>query len=141
MQESTPEERKILYESLERCIARGKFLDRFYELFIESSQEVRDKFKNTDLEKQKHTLKVSFYLLFMAGEGNKEGLAHLDQISKRHSKSQLDIAPHLYWLWRDCLIRAVSECDPGFNANVEQAWLKFANFGIDYLVDRYYASE
>lgn len=141
MEPWTPEERQLLYSSLERCIEGGKFLDRFYELFVESSEEVREKFKHTDLEKQKHALKLSFYLLFMASEGKEDGLAELDQIARRHSKSQMDIGPHLYWLWRDCLIQAVKECDPGFTADIEKAWIKIANVGIDYLVERYYAAE
>lgn len=141
MESWTPEERRLLYDSLGRCIEGGKFLDRFYELFVAASPEVREKFKNTDLEKQKHALKASFYLLFMASEGKEDGMANLDRIALRHSKSQLDIAPHLYWMWRDCLIQAVRECDPEFNMHVEKAWIKIANVGIDYLTDRYYASE
>lgn len=137
MEAWTPEERQIFYLSLERLVERGKFLDRFYEIFIASSEEVREKFKNTDLEKQKHALKLSFYLLFMASEKDEKGLAELNRIAERHSKVQLDITPHLYWLWRDCLIQAVRECDPEFSESVEAAWVKIANIGIDYLVERY----
>ncbi len=56
-------------------------------------------------------------------------MANLDRIALRHSKSQLDIAPHLYWTWRDCLIQSVRECDPEFSLDVEKAWTKIANIG------------
>ncbi len=58
MEPWTPEERRLFYDSLGRCIEGGKFLDRFYELFVQSSEEVREKFKNTDLEKQKNALRL-----------------------------------------------------------------------------------
>ncbi len=43
----------LLNDSFERCTARSRFLDRFYDLFLASSKEVAEKFSRTDFRKQR----------------------------------------------------------------------------------------
>jgi hemoglobin-like flavoprotein len=138
-QEWNAEERRIFHNSLERCIETRIFLDKFYDLFVNSSTEIQKKFANTDFRKQKHALKVSFYMILLASDGKPEGFAHLDRIASLHSQAHLDINPEYYVSWRDCLIQAVRECDPKFNEAVESTWIKMANIGIDYLTSRYHS--
>ena len=52
---------RIFNDSLARCLSNDRFFRRFYELFLASSQEVRDKFRNTDFAKQNRMLRASFY--------------------------------------------------------------------------------
>jgi hemoglobin-like flavoprotein len=128
---------ELFNDSLERCSSGHRFLDRFYELFVASSTEVAAKFANTDFRVQKAALKVSLYMIVSSIEQKPEGNVHLERIAARHSRSGLDIGPHLYDLWLDCLIQAVRECDPRFGEETEHAWRRVMRVGIDFLKSKY----
>ena len=59
---------EIFDRSLRRCNANPGFLDLFYETFLASSPKVREKFANTDFDRQKRLLHASFYLILLASE-------------------------------------------------------------------------
>jgi hemoglobin-like flavoprotein len=128
---------ELFNDSLERCTSDRRFLDRFYELFVTSSAEVAAKFANTDFRVQKAAVKVSLYMIISSIEQKPEGNVHLERIAARHSRNALDIGPHLYDQWLECLIQAVRECDPMFGEEVEQAWRKVMRVGIEFLKSRY----
>jgi hemoglobin-like flavoprotein len=134
-----PNERdaELFNDSLERCTSDRRFLERFYELFIASSAEVAAKFANTDFRVQKAALKVSLYMIMASIEGKPEGAVHLERIAARHSRNALDIGPHLYDQWLECLIQAVRECDPLFGDKTEHAWRRVMRVGIEFLKSRY----
>jgi hemoglobin-like flavoprotein len=131
------EERELFNDSLERCTQRIDFIDRFYQSFLASSDEVRKKFENTDFRRQRKMLRSSLYLLILACEGMPEGMQHLERIAELHSKGERDIPPHLYELWANCLIQTVQECDSRFDARTEKAWRSMVKIGIDYMIDHY----
>jgi hemoglobin-like flavoprotein len=135
--ELTARDIEVFNDSLERCTSTRRFLDRFYELFTSSSPEVAAKFANTDLRVQKASLKVSLYMIMASIQRKPEGTVHLERIAARHSRTGLDIGPHLYDQWLDCLIQAVRECDPGFHVETEQAWRRVMRVGIEFLKSRY----
>ena len=128
---------ELFNDSLERCTRRAGFLDRFYELFLTSSEEVTQKFKHTDFKRQKRALRISLYVMMLVPERKAEADAHLERIAKRHSRRELDIRPELYDLWLDCLIRAAREFDPLFNMETERAWRSIMQAGIDFMRSRY----
>jgi hemoglobin-like flavoprotein len=130
-------EAELFNDSLERCTSGRRFLDRFYELFVSSSAEVAAKFANTDFRVQKAALKVSLYMIMSSIEQKPEGNVHLERIAARHSRNGLDIGPHLYDLWLDCLIQAVRECDPLFGEEIEEAWRRVMRVGIEFLKSKY----
>jgi len=124
-------------ESLGRCMADRRFLDRFYELFIGSSPEVAERFRDTDFVRQKRALSSSLYVMVMAMEGGEAACAYLEQIARRHAKDELDIRPEFYDVWLDCLIAAAREHDPLFSESTEQAWRAVMRFGIEFMQSRY----
>lgn len=127
--------------SLRRCDTTPDFLDRFYERFMTSSPKVREKFEHTDFERQKRLLRASFYLILMAVEDPDGDLGiYLDKIARRHSASDLDIGAELYDLWLDSLLAVVEECDPHFDAEVQEAWERMMGIGISYILRRYHHS-
>jgi hemoglobin-like flavoprotein len=128
---------ELFNDSLERCTSGRRFLDRFYELFASSSPEVAAKFANTDFRVQKAAVKVSFYMIMSSIEQKPEGNVHLERIAVRHNRKGLDIGPHLYDQWLECLIQAVRECDPLFCDETEQAWRRVMRVGIEFLKSRY----
>lgn len=126
-------------QSLHRCDQNPKFLDRFYERFLDSSPKVRKKFENTDFAKQKRLLRASFYLILLASEDPEKGPErYLEYLAARHSASDLNIGSELYDLWLDSLLATVEECDPEYGPEVEQAWEQVMEIGIDYMLRRYH---
>jgi hemoglobin-like flavoprotein len=128
-------------ESVKRCLARTEFMKDFYDFFLASSDEVREKFRNTDLEKQRQMVADSLYLMAVAGQSpGREGSiawAEMSRLAQRHAQSNRDIRPALYDLWLDCLLRAVRQHDPEYSPAVEAAWRDTLRPGIEFMQQRY----
>jgi hemoglobin-like flavoprotein len=125
--------------SLRRCLAAPEFLESFYENFLASSEEIREKFRNTDMKRQTRILEDSLYVVANAvqGEEGSPAWGPLPELAARHSRKELDIPPRLYDRWIDCLIEAARTHDPGFTPEVESAWREVLSFGADYMRQRY----
>ena len=129
---------QVFDRSLRRCNANPGFLDLFYETFLSSSPKVKERFANTDFERQKRVLHASFYLILLASEDPESGPRnYLEYLAKRHSVHDLDIGSDLYDLWLDSLLAVVKECDPEFDQTIESAWEQVMEIGIDYLLRHY----
>jgi hemoglobin-like flavoprotein len=124
--------------SLLRCETRWDFLDRFYDRFLASSPEVRDKFAKTDFVRQKRALRASLHhLLLAAADGDRGPDGYLRDVAERHGAGQLDIGAELYDHWLDSLLATVRECDPEFSPEIEKAWEAVMMVGIHYLCRNY----
>lgn len=123
-----------LNDSFERCINDPLFLDKFYEIFLSSSDEVYQMFKNTEMETQKAMLMTS--LVYMS-HANNDSPGLLLNIAEKHNKNNLNIKPHLYKLWLDSLIAAANSIDPLFDENTEKLWRETLQPGIDFMISRY----
>ncbi|HEY5790185.1 MAG TPA: globin [Gammaproteobacteria bacterium] len=130
------EEIQRFNDSLERCSANGEFLERFYALFLASSGEVAAKFAHTDFRRQARMLRTSLYIMMLSSDDDELG-THLEHLAQRHSSRDLDIRPELYDLWLDCLLQAVAEFDPRFDAAAAAAWRRVLQPGIEYMKSRY----
>ena len=127
---------ELFNDSIERCSCKPEFLRRFYTRFVASSDAVAKKFERTDLRKQARLLKTSLYIMIMAG-GESERNVHLERLARRHSRAELDIKPELYDLWLDRLVQAVREFDPMFDPEIEAAWRRLLQPGIEFMKSRY----
>lgn len=125
--------------SLKRCLAVDGFMDDFYARFVDSSQEIREKFKDTDMKRQAQVVADSLYVVANAVQGGEGSLARreLPRIAARHSRSDRDIQPALYDLWIGCLVETARAHDPRFDPEVERAWREVLAFGADYMRERY----
>lgn len=125
-------------ESFRRCCVQREFLDRFYERFLSSSPEIRDRFRGTDFVRQRRALLASLHLILLAAEDEEKGPPrYLKDLAELHSRQRLDIRPEFYDQWRKSLIDTVRECDPEFDAAIEEAWERVLGVGISYLVRHY----
>jgi hemoglobin-like flavoprotein len=121
--------KKIVKDSFNRCKERDGLFERFYEIFIETSDEAKEKFKNTDMKKQVEMLMHSFYTIQLAptiGDNLKE-------LAVVHGKKGMNISPELYDVWLDCLMQAVMEFDPEMSFEVDAAWRRLMQPGIEYM--------
>ena len=134
-----PRSREVFLASFSRCRASAGFLEAFYERFVASSEEIREKFKGTDMKRQVQMLEDSLFVVAVAiqGEEGSPARGDLPRIAARHSRQDLDIRPQLYDLFLECLIETVRTHDPQFTSAVEAAWRDTMAFGIDYMRARY----
>lgn len=128
--------RRVFLESLARC-GNGAFVDRFYERFLASSPEVRAKFASTDFARQRLMLLRSLELVAAAADGDAKGVEELRARAETHSRSQLNIEPHLYDLWLESAIQSASAADPLWTAEVETAWRSILGAAVRHLSSRY----
>jgi hemoglobin-like flavoprotein len=127
---------ELFNDSIERCSGKPEFLSRFYALFLASSSAVAKKFETTDLRRQARLLRTSLYIMMLSG-GDSERTVHLERLAQLHSRTQMDIKPELYDLWLDRLMQAVEEFDPMFNMEIEIAWRRLLQPGIEFMKSRY----
>jgi hemoglobin-like flavoprotein len=135
----SPGDVDLFLASLKRCLAQPDFLKSFYDRFFASSDEVREKFRNTDMQRQARMLEDSLFVIAVAVQGAEGSLARgdLPRIAARHSSKDLDVRPELYDAWRECLLETVRSTDPGFGPQIELSWRAVLAFGVQYMRDRY----
>jgi truncated hemoglobin YjbI len=110
----------------------------FQALLMASSDEVRYKFKQKDFPKQRRMLQASFHMMMLAATSDPVGTAHFERLAALHSQQHLDIPPHLYDLWLDCLVQAVKECDHQWTPETESMWRSMMANGIAFMKARYH---
>jgi len=125
----------LFNESFERCLNDINFLDKFYEIFLSSSDEVCQMFKGTDMEVQKAILVTS--LVYMSRAYNDDDPDLLLKIAEKHDKNNLNIKAHFYWLWLNSLIEAAYFIDPLFDEKTEKLWKEVLQPGIDLMISHY----
>ena len=126
--------------SFERCSGHPDFMGLFYELFLASSPKVRDKFADTNFDKQKAMLQSSLSLMLRAARQEQdEPATYLDDLAHRHGAAQMGIGAELYDLWLDNLLVAVKVCDAEWTPKVAAAWEQVMTVGIRYLCERYHS--
>ncbi len=120
-----------------RAISRRQFMNRFYELFMNSSPIVAHKLAATDIEKQQELLSQAVNMVILFPQGNKIATNAIKRIRESHHRDGLDIKPEYYSFWVDSLVMALAEHDPEFDNELEQAWRKVVQNAIDYIVEGY----
>jgi hemoglobin-like flavoprotein len=110
------------------------FIDKFYGRFTSSSPEVKEKFKNTNMENQKKMLKQSLFQM-MTFYTTKRDSDYMRDIASIHGKKGRDIPPELYELWLESLLETVKEMDPKYDREVGLAWKMILSMGITYMKD------
>lgn len=134
----------IFQTSYERLIGGGvgitdrgrRFFHRFYQNFLASSAQVRDKFQQTDMDRQVLVLQKGLYHLisFYVTRTDNE---YTHQIALSHSKAGYDISPELYELWLESLVQTLEEMDPQYEPVQGLAWRMVMMPGILYMQHHY----
>jgi hemoglobin-like flavoprotein len=130
---------EVFRASLKRCLAKPEFLLDFYGIFMASSDEVRQKFQNTDLKRQTEILADSLWVMANVAASAKDSAAwdSLPRLAEKHDRAHLDIRPELYDVWLNALVETARRHDPLFTAKIESDWRETLAVGIDYLRTRH----
>ncbi len=131
---------EIFNSSFERVLPAicgdDEFLEVFYNLFFHSSNKIADKFRHTDMEKQKRILRNSLSDVIGVFVYRHE-TDYLKTLATFHDRKHLDIPPDMYDLWLQALVKAVEQCDPEFESNTALAWKLVLSPGISYMKHHY----
>lgn len=114
--------KEIFLQSLDRCSESENFIPSFYDRFLATSDEIREKFKDTDFDKQSQMLLHSLKLAAGATLGESFALREIRERAETHDRHHLDIAPRLYTFWLDSVIETASEYDSQWDETVEESW-------------------
>lgn len=131
----TSESSDQVMQSFGRCCKAETFFDDFYEYFLQSSDEVRQKFIATDMVAQKSLLRQGILNLVMVSRGMPD--TKLRQLGCTHSRKGFDIAPHLYDLWVHALLVTIKRHDSEYCADIRDAWIDVLNKGIAVIKSLY----
>ena len=128
---------ELFLDSLERCAKSKKFIPAFYNRFLSASDDISDKFRHTDFERQNQMLLRSLRLAALAAEGQPEGLRDIRERAVSHDRQHLDIEPRLYNFWRTALIETSRQFDDQWNDDIEEAWLTILEHVISQMIKHY----
>ncbi|MFI5309764.1 MAG: globin domain-containing protein [Gemmatimonadales bacterium] len=119
--------------SVKRCLESPSFIKDFYERFTGTSEEIREKFRNTDFERQNRMLADSLYAMVVAVQGGPKNLVRRDmkRLAQRHQ--EMHITSGMYDTWLECLLQSAKAFDPQFSPALEQAWRETLSPGIEYM--------
>lgn len=131
---------KIFLDSLYRVAVepdvQRDLIVRFYEIFLATSPEIGNRFRHTDMARQREMLAQSLHEM-VEFSTSRVASDRLDQVARRHSQAERDVPPELYEIWLDSLVKAVRQLDPEFTEDVELAWRVVLAPGIAYMKFRY----
>ncbi len=123
--------------SFERCCVDPQFFPMFYQDFFIRCPEARQRFAQTDFERQHKLLRHAINLLLIFPAQPKEDRTLLDRIAERHSRKDLNINPVLYDPFVESLIQTIARFDPEFTESLELAWRATVAPGVAYMQSKY----
>ena len=129
----TPFEAEVFHASLKRCESSEGFYHRFSKIFMETAEEVRDRFRNTDFERQVRMLRASITMAALVSQDNRQVRLHIKRLAASYGHAGYDIPPRLFEVWLDCLLNAVEECDPKFDKTIRRVWGKIMRPAVDLI--------
>lgn len=112
-------------------------MDLFYERFLNSSDEIAEKFKYTNFERQHKMLLHSLEVAAEATQGDHDALHMLTEQAELHSRDNLDIRPALYRNWLEAIIETAAELDPRWDEIIEAAWRTVLEHVIFHMSSKY----
>jgi hemoglobin-like flavoprotein len=118
-----PDNYDDLQQSYGRCLRGKNFIERFYEIFLESHPEIRPMFEKTDFQTQRMALRHGISAAISHASGSSLTKRTMDQMAAAHSrKGHAPVPPGLYPYWIDSLVQAVKEMDPEATPKLLSRW-------------------
>lgn len=120
-----------LQQSYGRCLREKDFIERFYQIFLDSHPEIASMFAKTDFNTQRFALRRGISVAIEHANGSRLAERTMNEMADAHArKGRVPVRPSLYGHWVDSLIKAVGETDPQANPALLQRW----RVGMDKVV-------
>jgi hemoglobin-like flavoprotein len=123
---------ELFQHSYERNVKQKHdlFFQRFYEIFLASSEQVREVFKNTDMLRQREMLKDSLDHIINFGS-TRESSSFLEALAVVHKGNKVKTS--MYDLWIEAIIKTLEEIDPLYQPKEGLAWKIILSPGIEFM--------
>lgn len=124
---------EIFNQSYQRNVQnqRNLFFSRFYEKFVNSSESVKEAFRDTDMERQKSMLEDSLKHI-IAFSSTKTTNSFLEALAIVHKKAN-NIQDNMYDLWLDAIIATIEEIDSQYTNQDGLAWKITLSPGMEFM--------
>jgi hemoglobin-like flavoprotein len=110
-----------------------RFFDHFYDAFLNTSEQIRAKFANTEMARQKQMMRKSFFHLLNLYH-TKVTSDYLERIAIQHGPSRLAIPESMFNAWRAAILATVRELDARhYDVTVEIAWAMTIAPGLEFM--------
>ena len=112
-----------LQASYGRCLRNKDFIDRFYEIFLASHDDIPAYFAPTDFRTQRLALRrgISVAISYAGGSGLVQRT--FDEMAQVHSRAgRVPVQPELYSYWVDSLLKTIREFDPELTPALNGRW-------------------
>lgn len=121
-----------------RCLRNTGFIERFYEILMDSHPAMRPAFARTDMGQQRRALRRGISNAILYGGGYDLVQRTVESVADLHSrKGRAPVPPNLYPYWMDSLIQAVQENDPRMTPELETRWRQAIAPLIETFTQRY----
>jgi hemoglobin-like flavoprotein len=112
-----------LQQSYGRCLREKNFIERFYEIFLESHSSIRPMFEKTDFQTQRMALRHGISAAISYASGSSLTKRTMDQMADVHSRTgHAPVSPDLYPYWIESLVKTVKEVDPQASPALLARW-------------------
>ncbi|WP_221799348.1 globin [Oceanobacter mangrovi] len=125
----------MVFQSYGRSCNNIVFFEDFYNIFMTKSKDVRDMFKDTNMEAQRALLRSGILWLVMHARGMPD--TKIRALGESHSRGRMNINPTYYNLWLDALMETLARHDPKFSKELEQTWRRTLGPSIDLIKSMY----
>ena len=132
---------KKFQDSYQRVMATEQngedFFAAFYDNFTANDKSIAEKFRNTDMLRQRQMLKDSLdQMLYFSID--KRSSETIEKIAARHGPAGVDIPPKFYDIWMDSLLETVKHYDPDYDRHIDIAWRVNMAPGVALMKALYY---
>jgi hemoglobin-like flavoprotein len=131
----------IVRESFGRCALDREFFNDFYDVFMNSSPEIRPMFSRTDMAKQKQLLREGIAYMILFADQNKGGQLAIEMVAEIHDRQHVGVRPDLYRFWVESLLTVVRKHDARCTDEIVRAWEGVVQRGIARFVEVFHRSE
>lgn len=122
-----------IHQSYGRCLRSRDFLERFYTLLLDSSEEIRPIFATTDFGQQRRALRRGITTAILFASGSDIVSREVERMAEVHSRrGRAPVRPPLYEYWLNTLVQTVRERDPQITPALEQRWQQAMRPIIDH---------
>jgi|SRR5690554_5648703 len=112
-----------LQQSYGRCLRTGRFIERFYEVFMDSDPRIRPLFAGTDMGRQRMALRRGISVAIFHAAGSPLSQRATVEMARVHSrKGRAPVDPALYPAWIESLVQVVAESDPEADEALLARW-------------------
>jgi len=111
--------------------------ERFYEILLNADPRINALFQHTDFARQRELFLHGLISLLDYAEGKASGQMAINRLGELHSRRRMNIAPEMFIVWVDCLMKTMAELDPQFSPQLEADWRRTLGPGIDVIKQMY----